>query len=472
MNRLGTHEQATLSRGWVVLLALLAFALALGYGFYVLWHNAPSLPLRPSTRTEAPPVRGSLEAADGTPLALSTPHDTRLYPLGPSAAQLIGFGERSSGKGLSGLELDLEKLLSLGQSLRLTIDPQVQAIAEQALWHGLEVAKADWGTVVVMESKTGRLLAVANGPAFDPTAPRRNLQQDVSWRNHAFAYALEPGSTIKPLTAAVLLEENVARLETKVYAPMSRRIAGWTINDVVKHPETLTLSEVLKYSSNVGITTLAERIPRETLFNYFKKLHFMDEAPMPPLSYQPQIGVRVAAPQVRPLHRWGPAEYANASFGQGFLITPLHLAAAYTTLANDGVYRQPILFEGNTSQSAVVFRPQVAREIRKALTDGAAENAKLPGYVLGGKTGTAQVVVDGRYSSSVYAALFAGFIPSNTPRVTVVVTLFHPKGSRIHGSQVAAPIYRAIAARLFALWGVPPRPQLEPSAKKGKLVQR
>ncbi len=471
MNRLGTSEQASLSRGWVVLVAFAAFLLGLGYGFYVLWHNAPSLPLRPvSARADAPPLRGSLEAADGTPLAFSTPEEARLYPLGLSATQLIGFGERSTGKGLSGLELDLEKLLAQGQSLRLTLDPLVQSIAEQALWKGLEAAQADWGSVVVMESKTGRLLAVANGPAFDPTAPRRSTQQDASWRNHAFAYALEPGSTIKPLTAAVLMEENVARLDTRVYAPMSRRIAGWTINDVVKHPETLTLSEVLKFSSNVGITTLAERIPRETLFNFFKKMHFMDTALLPPLSYQPRIAVQVAAPQVRPVNRWGPAEYANATFGQGFLITPLHLAAAYNILANDGVYRQPILFEGNTSQSSVVFRPQVAREIRKALTEGIAENARLPGYVLGGKTGTAQVVVNGRYSSSVYAALFAGFIPANTPRVTVVVNLFHPKGGRIHGSQVAAPIYRDIAARLFALWGTPP--QLDNSSGKGKLVNR
>jgi len=474
LNRLDSSasEPATLHRGWVVVAAFVVFVLGMGYGFYVLWHNAPSLLLRPASAVvELPPVRGRLEAADGTPLAFSTNDEARLYPLGLSATQLIGFGERSTGKGLSGLEHDLEKLLAQGQSLRLTIDPQVQSIAEQALWKAIETAKADWGAVVVMESKTGRLLAVANGPVFDPAAPRRNFQKDLSWRNHAFAYALEPGSTIKPLTAAVLLEEKMARLDTRVYAPMSRRIAGWTINDVVQHPETLTLSEVLKYSSNVGITTLAERIPRQTLYGYFQKLRFMDKELLPSISYQPRIAVQVAPPQVRPLQRWGPAEYANATFGQGFMITPLHLAAAYNTLANDGVYRQPILFEGSTSQSAAVFRPQVARDIRKALTEGIAENAKLAGYSLAGKTGTAQVVVEGRYSSSVYAALFAGFVPAQTPRVTVVVTLFHPKGGRIHGSQVAAPVYRDIAARLFALWGIPPQLATMNSSGKGKLVR-
>ncbi len=458
----------TLQRDWAVLLAFLLFTLGLGYGLYLLWYNAPSLALRTPANSAQPLLRGRLEAADGTPLALSTPEETRLYPLGPSASQLIGFGERSSGKGLAGLEFDLEPLLAQGQSLRLTLDPQVQAIAERALWKGLQAARADWGAVVVMESQTGRLLAVANGPAFDPSAPRGDPQQDLGWRNYAFAQALEPGSTIKPLTAAVLLEEGQARLDTKVYAPMSRQVAGWTIRDVVKHPETLTLSEVLKYSSNVGITTLAERIPRATLYRFFEKMHFMDKALLPPLSQQPHVGVQVATPRVRPLPRWGPAEYANATFGQGFLITPLHLTAAYNILASDGFYRQPVLFEGQTGQSAPVFRPQVARDIRRALQEGLTENAKLPGYDLAGKTGTAQVVVDGRYSHSVYAALFAGFIPAQTPRATVVVVLFHPKGPRIHGAQVAAPIYREVAAQLLALWGAPPR--LDSKAGKGKLV--
>jgi cell division protein FtsI (penicillin-binding protein 3) len=154
--------------------------------------------------------------------------------------------------------------------------------------------------------------------------------------------------------------------------------------------------------------------------------------------------------------RWGPAEYANATFGQGFLITPLHLTAAFNTLANDGLYRQPVLFEGNTSATEQVLRAQVARDIRRTLSDNLTQNARLAGYSLSGKTGTAQVVVDGRYSRSVFTALFAGFIPGDEPRVTVVVAVFHPRGPRFHGAQVAAPIYRDIAARLFALWGVPP----------------
>ncbi|MDW8482306.1 MAG: penicillin-binding protein 2 [Meiothermus sp.] len=446
-------------------MAFLAFALSLAYGFYLLWHNAPGLSLQPSP--SASPLRGRLEAADGTPLALSTPEEPRLYPLGLSATQLLGFGERANGRGLAGLELDLEPLLSQGQSLRLTIQPQVQAIAERALWRGAQSARADWGAALVMEARTGRLLAVANAPPFDPAAPRKGAQEDLSWRNHAFTQAIEPGSTVKSLTAAVLLEEGVAQLGTRVYAPMSRRVAGWTINDAVKHPETLTLAEVLRYSSNVGITTLAERLPRATLYRYFERLHLMDKALLPPP--HPAVAVQVASPLFRPLARWGPAEYANATFGQGFLITPLHLAAAYNTLAADGTYRQPLLFDGSPGRSERVFRPEVAQDIRRALARGMTENARLAGYTLAGKTGTAQVVVNGRYSNEVYTALFAGFVPAERPRATVVVVLFHPQAGRIHGAQVAAPIYREIAAGLLALWGIPP--QLELSSPGGRLVR-
>ncbi|RDI96546.1 penicillin-binding protein 2 [Meiothermus sp. QL-1] len=457
---------ATLSRGWAVLLALLLFAGGLGYGFYLLWHNAPSLRLRPPA-AESPPLRGRLEAADGTPLALSTPSEVRLYPLGLSASQLVGFGERGSGRGLAGLEFDLEPILAQGQNLRLTLLPQVQALSERALWKGLQAARADWGAALVMETATGRLLAVANGPPFDPTAPRRPAEEDIAWRNHAFTQAIEPGSTIKSLTAAVLLEEGVARLDTRVHAPMQRRVGGWTIGDAVPHPETLTLAEVLRYSSNVGISTLAERLPRATLYQYFERMHLMDPRPLPPAAGYPRGSAQVTAPVVRPLNRWGPAEYANATFGQGFLITPLHLTAAYNTLAADGVYRPPLLFEGSSGQSSRVFRPEVAQQIRLALAQGLVETARLRGYTLAGKTGTAQVVVNGRYSQSVFTALFAGFVPADKPRATVVVVLFHPKG-RIHGAQVAAPIYREIAAGLLALWGLPPRLEAEGS----KLVNR
>ncbi|MCL4454959.1 MAG: penicillin-binding transpeptidase domain-containing protein [Deinococcus sp.] len=447
--------QASLNRAWVVLLGSLGYALALGWGLYQLSREAPRLMPATAWTESAKPARGQLLSADGTPLAATTPEGKRVYPLGVSASQLVGFGEKNPAqgldRGLEGLERDLEAQLSSGQSIRLTIDPVVQSLAEQALWKGIASSKSDWGTALVMETSTGKLLAVANGPAFDPLAPRKDPSIDVSWRNHAFKVALEPGSTIKPLTAAVLLEKGAATLDTRVEAPMYRKIDKWVINDVVQHPKVLSLRQVLKYSSNVGISKLAERVSKNTLYEYFSRLHFTDTSPL--------ASTRVAEPQVRPVRSWGPVESANATFGQGFLITPLHLTAAFNALANDGLYVPPALTEGAGAETERVFRPEVARAIRQALTEGAVSSAKVPGYVLGGKSGTAQVVVGGRYSADVFTALFAGFVPSDVPKVTVVVVLYRPKGLQIYGALISAPVYREIAAGLLSYWGTPPRKQ-------------
>lgn len=460
--------QATLKRTWVVSLASLVFAGGLGYGLYTLYQNAPGLIARSNPLPPPPPVRGTVQAADGTPIAASTGDQGRVHPLGVSMSQVIGFGERANGKGLSGLERDLEPTLAGGGTVRLTLDPTVQAIAERALWKGLQTSGSDWGTAIVMESRTGKLLAVANGPAFDPTAPRGNPRDSLAWRNHAFAVPVEPGSTMKTLTAAMLLQENAATLDSQVEAPMSREVGGWRIRDTLRHPATLTLRQVLEYSSNVGMSRLAERLPRSFLYAYMKKLHFTDGRPM--------AAVAVAEPIVRPLPKWGPLEYANATFGQGFLITPLHLTAAYNALANDGTYLAPTLLEGQTAKPEPVFRPEVAQAIRKALGDSAEKitrYAVLPGYYLGGKTGTAQVVVNGRYSPSVFGALYAGFIPADKPKVTVAVVFYNPKGSRVGGAYLSAPVFREIAAGLYALWGTPPNLDgLESQNKKGKLANR
>ncbi|RIH90767.1 putative peptidoglycan D,D-transpeptidase PenA [Calidithermus terrae] len=453
--------QASLHRVWVVIIAFACYFGAVAYGLVQLARHAPQLqPRDPQPKVRSVP-RGTLLAHDGTPLVMSSTAGARLYPVGVSASQVLGFAERDprgvAGRGLSGLERDLESALAAGRDVRLTLDPAVQSLAEQALWGAIESSKADWGTALVMETRTGRLLAVANGPRFDPQAPRPDPAADVSWRNHAFLVALEPGSTMKALTAAALLEQRKAGLGTVVDAPMHYRVAGWTINDVVSHPRKLTLAEVLKYSSNVGISKLAAGMDRRKLYATMEQLHFTDPRPMP--------GARLEQPKVRRPELWGPTEYVNATFGQGFLITPLHLVAAFNALANDGLYLPPQLVQGPVGEGERVFRPEVARDVRKALTDGVAPQAKLEGYAVGGKTGTAQVVVDGRYSRTVYNALFAGFIPSDEPRVTVVVVLHHPKGPRIHGSMVAAPVFREIAAGLFSLWGEPPRLEASPKSR-------
>lgn len=429
------------SRVPLVLAGFAAWFLLFLLGLYALIAHPP----RPQTPPPpAVPIRGGLYAQDGTPLAV-TLKAGRHYPLGRSASQLVGFGERGSGRGLEGLERDLNASLAQGRSFTLTLDPWIQAMAEQALWEGLARSRGAFATALVLDWE-GRLVAVANGPAFDPAAPRKDPEKDVAWRNHAFLVALEPGSTMKALTAAMLLEEGVASYTTRVQAPPYRVVDGWTIRDAVPHPPSLTLAEVLKYSSNVGISLLSEALPKEVFHRYLVRLGLTDPKPLP--------GIRVAAPLVQPPQGWTRAAYANHTFGQGLLITPLHLAAAFATLT-DGLYRPPRLFVHQEAQPVRVFSESTAQAVRLALQEGLAPKAHLPGYPLAGKTGTAQVVVDGRYSREVFTAWFAGFVPGNRPLYTVVVAVHHPKGE-IHGSQVAAPVFREIAAGLLAYRGLPP----------------
>lgn len=433
-------EALEVNRLPILVLAGLAYLLLLAYGVYTLVRAGPKPVFLPPPST---PLRGNLYAEDGTPLAL-TLEGERFYPLGESMSQLLGFGERGALRGLEGLEKDLDASLSQGRSVTLTLDPWVQAMAERALWEGIERSGAEFGSLVVL-APDGRILALANGPAFDPTAPRKDPSRDISWRNHALLVPLEPGSTMKALTAAMLLQEGLATLATPVEAPMSRRVDGWTINDVLPHPPRLTLKEVLKYSSNVGISTLAERLPKEKFFSYMQRLHLTDSELLE--------RVRVARPIYEPPSTWSRAAYANHTFGQGFLITPLHLAAAFNALV-DGRYHRPRLFPGE-DEAEEVFSLEVASALRQALVEISVPKATLAGYALGGKTGTAQVVIRGRYSHEVYTAWFAGFVPADRPLATVVVALYHPKG-QIHGAQVAAPAFRTFASRFLAYKGLPP----------------
>jgi cell division protein FtsI (penicillin-binding protein 3) len=289
---------------WVVLFLL---------GVHALLTRGPNLPAPPPP---VPAPRGHLYAKDGTPLAV-TLKEGRYYPLGESASQLLGFTERGSGRGLEGLERDLNASLSEGRAFTLTLDPWVQAMAEKALWEGLRRSRGAFATLIVLD-REGQILAVANGPAFHPLAPRKDPDQDVSWRNHAFLVALEPGSTMKALT-------------------------------------------------------------------------------------------------------WSRAAYANHTFGQGFLVTPLHLAAAFSTLV-DGLYRAPRLLLGQEARPTRVFSEATAKAVREALTLSLAPR---------------------------------GFVPGDRPLYTVVLAVHHPKGE-IHGSQVAAPIFREVAAGLLAYAGIPP----------------
>lgn len=462
---MGRVNAASVQRVWALTFVLAAWVALLVMGLVSILRSTP-LPAggwpEPTQPQPIVPPRGTIYAADGTPLALSLQSGDRVYPMGPLAGQIVGYvrGKRDPESGLintlgeqeagqAGVERAMEGRLAHAGDVYLTIDPTLQAFAEEALWKGVQESGAEWGSAIVMETRTGRLLAVANAPAFDPGAPRGAPSNDPRLTNYAFERLIEPGSTMKALTAATLLQVGAARMNDVVDAPMRRKIADRTIRDVVRHPPRLSLAQVLAYSSNVGMSTFAERIDARTLTDYHRKLHLYDADLLP--------GFGVWAPLYRPPEQVGKVELANLSFGQGLSVTPLHLVSAFNTLANDGVYVAPALIEPvGQPRGERVFHAQVARELRGVLTEFNAPRARLKGYRLGGKTGTAQISTGHGYKDSkTYAALYAGFVPSDQPRATVLIVLYHPQTS-IFGSTVAAPIFKEIAAHALAYWGTPP----------------
>lgn len=404
--------------------------------------------------------RGSIVANDGTVLARSV-NGERVYPQGRLAGQVLGM--MGATEGLEGLEAAYNRTLTGGQDLKLTLDLRMQSTAEAVLAETLPKHQAEYGSVVVLETRTGRVLAAASYPPFDP-----NKWRDYSAetrRNRPFLDIFEPGSTIKGLVVAAALNEGLTTPDTVYDTPMSRYVGerwGSTIRDSVQHPGQLTTRQVLRYSSNVGMSRIVEKFPAERLRGYLGNYGFGDYPELPT--------VMTSTGSLQPLRNWDGLVRATNAFGQGMSSTTLQLAAAYNTLANDGLYVSPRLVEGEPAgERREVIRPETARTIRTLLQavieEGIPFAAGLKGYALAGKTGTSQISLgaDG-YAPNAYDATFAGFFPADAPRVTIAVMA---RGAKIkyQGSQLAAPIYRDIAAEIISRWATAPK---EVEAEKEK----
>lgn len=391
-------------------------------------------------------TRGRLVSADGQILA-GGPLQRRQYPQGTVAAQLVGFVGAAGG--LEGLERVYDAQLQRGETLNLTLDTRVQAAVEQILADAVARTDAQYATAIVMETRTGDIKAMASTPGFDANA-WRGASPD-RWRNRAALDEYEPGSVVKALTVAALLNEGRTTPDTVYDTPMWRRYAGATINDIVGHPKRLKTRQILRYSSNVGMTRLVEDVPPAVLHRYFTAYGFGQPGP---LALPSGDGLLLEAED------WGALSQATMSFGQGLTVTTLQLVAAFNVIANNGLYVSPQLILGKRPQARRVLSTATAASMREMLhgviDEGIQSRAELPGYHVGGKTGTAQVVVDGRYSSQVFSSTFAGFVPADQPLFTVAVMVRGAK-REYQGSQVAAPIFRDATATLLSLQGIPPR---------------
>lgn len=414
----------------------------------------------------------------------------RIYPSNTLAASTIGFvgGE---GKGLAGLEYGFESELAgsqgevtveisaggrplpsgiasekksvPGMGIRLTIDRDLQFVAEQSLAARVQFAQADSGTLVAISPKTGKILALATYPTFDANYPSE-AQPGVTV-NHALVDAYEPGSTAKVMTMAGLLNEGVASPTTPFTIPPVLKRNGKTFNDSEPHPTLkLTMTGVLAKSSNIGTIQAAELMGAEKFNDYLTKFGVGQETGM---QFPGESKGRLPK-----LEKWSGTSFPTFAFGQGYMVSAVQIASMYATIANDGVRMNPSLIEGYVmpngeyQTSAPTTRTEVmsvaaAKTLREMMEtvvsdEGTAPLAEIPGYRVAGKTGTAEVVdpICKCYSNDVIAS-FIGMAPAENPEIVVAVAIHKPRNGRWGGS-LAGPVFKEVAQYSLKQLNIPP----------------
>ena len=418
-------------------------------------------------------------SVNGAPInGISTaPTVKRIYPRPWTAAQVLG-GVNAAGAGDGGLEyryntvlagragdrkivndaigqpvsIDDVRPMRAGKTLTLTIDAGLQNEVEQVLAGVGEQYSPKGATAIAMDPNTGAILALANWPrvnANDPGGAPSSAQMDK-----AVGYNYEPGSTFKAITVSGALQDGVVTPSTEFNVPSVLQVADRQIHDAEPHPdETLSVAQILKVSSNIGADEIGLKLgaPR---FSYWVR-RFGFGAP---------TGVDLPGEDsgiILPLSKYSGSSMGNLPFGQGESVTPIQMATAYSAIANGGVLRAPHIVQaiGGKTQAIPaghqIISPQTAASVRDMLRGvladgGTASGAAIPGYDLAGKTGTANVVVNGKYSSTQYIASFIGMVPASAPKLVVAVMVDEPSQGSIYGGSVAAPAFQKIVG-----WAVP-----------------
>ncbi|MFW7378285.1 MAG: peptidoglycan D,D-transpeptidase FtsI family protein [Oligoflexus sp.] len=423
----------------------------------------------------------------------------RYYPAGAAASQLIGYVGIDN-NGLMGLELEYEHILSgeethairskdargrvifttasaaapeeSGKRIYLTIDRVIQEIAENALSDGIAAAKAKSGFAIVSDPHTGRLLAIANYPPFDPNS--RDIGNLKLTRNKALLDLYEPGSIVKPLVVIDALSKGKTTMHAVHQTHKGYYREGrWRIRDT-HAAEEQTTEEVLIHSSNIGTYKIAQLIGPEALFKNYKNFGIG--------SAENLIGFpQQSVGRIQNWQKWRPVRFANVSFGQGLVVNSLEMVQAFGAIANGGHLMKPLLIDrienpGRGSQGPEtshmlqrVMSAGVAKQIRHALAktidEGSGRNAKMSDYTAAGKTGTSEKVdpITRSYSTDLRLASFIGFTPVNDPHLVIYVVVDEPSVKPYYGGVWAAPIFREIAEKTLRYLNVAPD-RLKPSA--------
>lgn len=338
-----------------------------------------------------------------------------------------------------------------GRDLALSIDRKLQHLVFRELKAAVELNKAKAGGAVVLDVRTGEILALANWPAFDPN--QRDVIPRDRARNRALTDVFEPGSTLKPFTVAAALEAGVVTPDTVVQtAPGSMTIGSATIHDAHAYG-ALTVEQVIQKSSNIGAAKMALMLPSETMWQMFSRSGFG----MPPRTGFPgEVGGRL-----RPYKTWRPIEQATMAYGHGISVNLVQLARAYTIFATDGELKPASLLKtGGDVAGQPVISAATAHAMRRMLEaavspGGTAPKAQVAGYRVAGKTGTAHKLEGKGYAAHHYVSSFVGFGPVSNPRLIVAVMIDDPAGGQYYGGTVAAPVFSRITDATLRALNVP-----------------
>jgi len=415
------------------------------------------------------------------------PH--RYYPQGQLAGQVIGFVGRDA-EGLEGLELGYNEYIRgetgssvserdalgrrvlvegveglqvpAGGDIHLTLDTSIQHLAEKELEASIDKYRAKAGVAIAVEPRTGEILALANYPTFNPN--NYSAASPEQRRNRAVTDSFEPGSTFKTIVAAAALEEGIVEKEDLFFCEYGKfSYAGRIIHDT--HPHGwLPFSKILQVSSNIGFSKVADKLKKDRFFKYIEKFGFGQVSGIDMPGEAPGL--------LRRPETWSGIDLATHAFGQGLSATPLQMVMAYAAIANGGFLMRPyvvrralspkgeVLVENQPHVVRRVVSERTARLLASMLQDvttegGTGKMAKVEGFDVAGKTGTAQKVdlVNGGYDAKKRVASFVGFVPADEPRLVLMVLVDEPQ-SNVYGGVVAAPVFQNIARGALRHFGV------------------
>ena len=393
----------------------------------------------------------------------------RLYPQTSLAAHVIGYTD-VDGLGVAGMERSFNDQLSdpskRAEPLMLSVDSRLQQALEHELLDAMTTFSAIGAAGIVMDIHTGEVLAMTSLPQLNPNAAGQGSEE--ARFNRATLGVYELGSTFKPFTVAMAMDSGVIKSFGQIYScPDALRAYGHTITDTHPYGRPCTVAEIMKESSNIGTAQIAAQLGATRQKHFLGKMGFLGPV---------QIELKERARALTPGNNWGPLEVMTVGYGHGIAVTPLHLATGYATLFNGGIYRPATLMKVDRrhppAKGVRVFSEETSYRMRALLrlvvTQGTGKKADAPGYRVGGKTGTAEKLLNGRYTSSAVVTTFAGVFPMNEPRYVIVAMLDDPKATAdTYGFHTAgwnvAPIISRTVSRIAPMLGVRPDKNREPN---------